>query len=308
MVFAKEVFIMMKKKLFKKGLSTVLLVVSAITLHAQQQLENTMSQYFHNRILLNPAYTGIDGNKLYALQNRSYLQFEGAPVMNSISGEVLFGKNSALGIQVLNDKSGALIRSIGAINYAYRVQVGEEKYIRLGVALAFNSDRLNAAMLRPASLSDPAVQANLTEQKMYDANFGIVYNSKKTDLFLSFNRIGNNLQSDWQIANLSYLNLGVSYSIFLDANEKIILKPISILHLYRSTWAVADFGFQLNFNQGINGMAIYQTSGNIKAGAGIKISGAAEANFYYHTNYQQANTFSQQFEIGLGVYLGGKKK
>lgn len=299
---------MMKKKIFKRGLITALLAVFALISYAQQQLENTISQYFHNRILLNPAYTGIDGNKLYALQNRSYLQFEGAPVMNSISGEVLFGQNSALGIQVLNDKSGALIRSIGALNYAYRIQLAEEKYIRLGIALAFNSDRLNAAMLRPNSLTDPAVQANLTAQKTYDANFGVVYNSAKTDLFLSFNRIGNNLQSEWQIANLSYLNIGASYAVFLDADEKIIFKPISILHLYRRTWAIADLGFHLNFNQGINCMAIYQTSGNIKAGAGINISGTAEANFFYHTNYQQANTFSQQFEIGLGVFLGGKRK
>jgi len=298
---------MMKKKLIREGFITAILVVSAISTYAQQQLENTISQYFHNRILLNPGYTGIEGNKIYALQNRSYLEFEGAPVMNSISGEVLFGKNSALGVQVLNDKSGALIRSIGALNYAYRVQVGESQYIRLGIALAFNSDRLNASLLRPASLSDPAVQANIEEQKLYDANFGLVYNSKNIDLFLSLNRIGNNIQSEWQIANLSYLNAGVAYSVYLDPNEKILFKPISLLHLYRRTWAVADFGFQLNFNQGINTMAVYQTSGNIKAGAGIKISGTAEANFFYHTNYQQANNFSQQFEIGLGLYLGGKK-
>ncbi len=298
---------MKKIKAIKNITLTAILTLLVLSSFAQLQLENTMSQYFHNRILLNPAYTGIDGNKIYALQNRSFLEFEGAPVMNSINAEILFGKNSAIGIQVLNDKSGALIRSIGGINYSYRVQISDEQFIRLGIALAFNSDRLNTSMLTSTALVDPAIQANLISQSGYDGNFGLVYNSKKLDLLLSFNRIGNNLQSDWQISNLSYLTTGIFYSTPLDAAEKIILKPMAMLHLYRRTWAVADFGFHLNFNKGINLMGIYQTTGNIKSGAGIKISGAAEANFYYNTNPQQSNAYSQQFELGLGLYLGKKK-
>jgi hypothetical protein len=54
-------------------------------------------------------------------------------------------------------------------------------------------------------------------------------------------------------------------------------------------------------------MAVYQSTGNIRAGAGIAMSNLGEANFFYNTNVKVANSASQQYEVGIGVYLKGKK-
>ncbi|MEN9686395.1 MAG: hypothetical protein RLZZ28_2181, partial [Bacteroidota bacterium] len=118
---------------YKKNIIAVLLAAGLLLqlqASAQQQMENSMSQYYQNRMLWNPGFTGGDGNKIYALQNRSWVGFDGAPIMTSFSGELLFGTNSAAGLQVLNDVTGILKRTFGIFSYAFRVKLSKEEQLR----------------------------------------------------------------------------------------------------------------------------------------------------------------------------------
>lgn len=171
----------------KIWLITCLLLLS-VSVQAQQQMENTMSQYFRNRILWNAAYTGIDGSKLYALQNRSWLGFEAAPVVTSFSGEFGFGKNSAAGLQVVTDRAGVIYRTMGALNYAYKIDLGKSQILRMGVSMSFEQDRLNNKAL-DGPTPDPAVVNNLNSKLRFDGGFGAVYQKDKLDIGLSFIRL-----------------------------------------------------------------------------------------------------------------------
>lgn len=295
------------KHIHKQIITTAIILLLAITgAEAQQQMENSMSQYFRNRMLWNAGYTGADGNRLYAMQNRSWAGFDGAPVMTSFSGEVNFGKNSAGGLQVLSDATGVLYRTYGVLNYAYRIQLGQEQSLRLGVALAFNGDRLNNKQL-DMSVPDPTIMNNINSKLQFDGNFGAVYQKGALDVAVAFYRIGDNLRnSSSNNANLSVGQVGVGYRLKLTADEKVQLKPLAMFRMYRETKSVLDIGAELGYHELLHVMAMYQSTGNIRAGAGLRKAGLGEANFFYNINTKVANNASQQYELGLAYYLNSK--
>lgn len=278
-------------------------------LHAQQQIENSMSQYFRNRILWNPGFTGIDGNKAFALQNRSWIGFDGAPVLTAFSGEVNFGNNSSAGLQVVSDVTGILYRTFGVFSYAYRIKFEEEKQLRIGISLSVAGDRLDNRYVDPAIAIDPLIANNMNQKAYYDGNLGLVYTAHDLTLSTTFFRIGETISGKENgDANLAYLKMGAYYDFHGDEDAKIHFKPMVMGRLYKATQSVFDLGAELTYNKLINAMMLYQTTGNIRTGAGLKIENWGEVNFFYNTNTKIANSNSQQYELSVGFHWGNKKQ
>jgi len=276
---------------------------------AQQQIENSMSQYFRNRMLWNAAFTGIDGNKLYAIQNRSWVGFEGAPITTNFSGELNFGQNSAGGLQISTDISGILYKTYGVLNYAYRIKFSQEQQLRIGLSFILSGERLNTRYIDQGGSVDPLIANSINQKVQYDGNIAGVYTNKKFTLGVSFYRLSDNLSTkSGGSADLAFAQLGASYDININGDEKVNLKPLAMLRLYRTTSSVADFGAQFEYNKLVNIMLVYQTTGNIRAGAGVQLKDLGEANFFYNTNNKVASGYSQQYELGIGFYLKGKKQ
>lgn len=272
-------------------------------LKAQQEAENTMSQYFNNRMLSNVGFTGADGNKISLIQNRSWIGFDGAPVLTSLSGEMNFGLNSAGGLNFMSDKSGVLIRTYGVVNYAYRIKLNEMQSLRLGASLSFHGDRLNDAYIASGGEYDPLIKENINRKLQYDGDFGMVYTRDKLELALSILRIGNNLRGNFDNANLAFAQLAAYYDFELGNESNINLKPMVMYRAYRSASGVFDLGMQFQYNKSMNVMAVYQSTGNIRAGAGFCKKGLGEANLFYNTNTKISNSASQQFEFSIIAYL-----
>lgn len=294
------------KKLFIVLLSVLFLQITA--LYAQQQIENSMSQYYRNRMLGNAAFTGANGNKVYVLQNNSWTDFEGAPRNINLSGELGFGKNSAIGIQFMSDKAGILNRSFGVLNYAYRVRFSGDEQLRLGVALSFSGDRLNAKYLEQGGGAiDPAIIASINNQLKFDGNFGMVYTRKRLTLSMALYRLGENLRNEKSYVNLATTQWSIDYNLPLDDRDLSSLKPMLLLRSFRGgTKAVADVGLQYSYHNLFQLTTIYQTTGNLRLGTGLVKDGLGEANFFYNSNIRMAHAGLQQYEFGIGVYL--KKK
>ena len=293
---------------YKNYLNITLLVImlasqTKVLQAQQQQMENTMSQYFRNRMLWNPAYTGVDGNKAYVLQNRSWVGFEGAPLITGISGEMNFGKNSSGGVEIISDATGILYRTYGVLNYGYRVKFSEHAALRLGVALAINGDRLNNKYIDGGAMADPLIAANINSKPQFDGNLGAVLQLNKLDIGVSFFSLGKSLRNEKFEANHPTSQVGLSFPIELDKSEKLKLKTIFMMRTYEAIDMVIDGGVQFSYNDLFHVMGVYQSAGNIRSGAGIRKSGLGELNFFYNTNIKIANISSQQYELGLGVYF-----
>lgn len=287
----------------------LMFVIGNQQLFAQQQIENSMSQYYRNKILMNPGFTGIDGNKGYALQNRSWVGFDGAPVLTAFTGEFNFGQNSSAGVQVISDVTGILYRTFGVFSYAYRIKFQEEKQLRIGISLSIAGDRLDSRFIDPSVAIDPLIANNINQKAYYDGNLGLVYTAKNLTLSGSFFRIGEVLNGKIQgDANLAYFKGAAFYDINGGTESKLQVKPMAMIRLFKATETVADLGLQFEYNQLVHAMLIYQTTGNIRTGAGLKIQQWGEANFFYNSNQKIANVNSQQYELGLGVFFGKKQR
>lgn len=281
----------------------VLMNFFTIQLNAQQELENTMSQYFRSRILSNAGFTGSDGNRVSLIQNRSWLGFDGAPVLTSLSGEYNFGLNSAGGVNFMSDKSGVLIRTYGLVNYAYHIKLDELQSLRLGASLSFHGDRLNDAYIASGGVYDATIKESINTKLQYDGNFGIVYKREKLELALSILQIGKNLRGDFNNANLAIAQFGAYYDIELQNASNLNLKPMVMYRMYRNAGSVFDLGMQLEYNKCINFMALYQNTGNIRAAAGFSKKDLGEVNLFYNTNTKISNASSQQFEFSIIAYF-----
>jgi type IX secretion system PorP/SprF family membrane protein len=290
------------KNLVKYITLTAVIIFMEMNANAQQQMENSMSQYFRNRTLWNAGFTGIDRAKIYAMQNRSWVGFDGAPVMTNISGELNFGENSSAGLQIMSDVTGLLYRTFGVLNYAYRVKLQEERQFRIGISLALSGDRLNSKYIDQGGAVDPLIMNNINSNAQFDGNLGIVYKSKKLAIGASFYRLKENFKSgNNNAANLAFAQLGGTYDIFFNNNEQVNLMPLLQLRFYRETKPVYDVGAQFEYKKLINFMAVYQSTGNIRTGTGFSLKKQVAFNFFYNTNIKVANASSQQYEIGLGL-------
>jgi len=297
----------------KKIVTIALTAMCTLILHeqvsAQMQMENSMSQYYHNKMLWNAGYTGADSSKLYVLQNRGWVGFDGAPIMTSVSGEFLFGRNSALGVHVISDLAGVLRRTFGVLSYAYRVKFSETNSLRLGIGLSVNSDRLDFKNVdASAAMSDPAVANNVNAKYVFDGNFGAVYRARNFDLGFSVFRINANRIGGNDIGNMSVAQIGGTYYFEVGEEGKTIVKPLAMMRFYRNTGNVLDLGFQSEYHGAFNFMLVYQTTGNLRFGAGLRKSGLGELNLFYNSNYKLVSAASQQYELGLGIYMKKKQK
>lgn len=287
----------------------ILIVVLVLTQYqqtiGQQRTENPMSQYFHNRSLLNPGFTGTDGNKIQAFQNRSWVGFDGAPVLTVLTGEFNFGKNAAIGGHIFSDKSGIVYRTTGLLNYSYRIKFKNEHELRLGIGFSVTSERLDLDMLEPGASVDPLIAANINGKPAYDGNFGMLYNAKQLSIWSSFFRISENLSNKSNLGNADLLMMksGIYYHINQDKVDQIQFKPLAMISLYKDFAPVFDFGTQIIVNKYVNAMFVYQTIGNVRAGAGLTLGDICEANIFYNSNNRQANMNAQQFEFGLTFKL-----
>lgn len=277
--------------------------------NAQQKFENTMSQYFHNRSLLNPAFTGMDGNKLQVIQNRSWIGFEGAPVLTVFTGEFNFGLNSSGGAHIFSDKSGIVYRTTGLLNYAYRIKLNQKNELKLGISFSVSSERLDNQMLDASIALDPLIAANINGKPNYDGNFGMLYTSNKLTIGTSFFRIGENLSKNaLGNADLILMKAGIYYHFNKDLSHKVQLKPLLMISLFRNLPAVLDAGAQIVLNKYLNAMVVYQSTGNIRSGAGLVAGDLGELNFFYNSNTGKASNNSQQYELGLRFNLSRNKQ
>jgi hypothetical protein len=133
----------------------------------------------------------------------------------------------------------------------------------------------------------------------------MVYQTKKITLGASLFRLQENLQNS-SVSNLATGQLAAYYNITISSDGKTNLNPVMMLRFYKNTTSVFDFGAQFDYNNLLNVMMVYQTSGNVRTGAGLRLKDIAALNLFYNTNIKVVNASSQQYEIGLGFNLNKK--
>jgi type IX secretion system PorP/SprF family membrane protein len=292
----------------KISVTLVMCFFSCIYTCAQQQTENSISQYFANPSLWNPAFAGVGGGKAFIFQNRSWVGFDGAPVITGLATDFNFGKNAAGGVQLISDVSGILYRTTAVLQYAYRVKFTEEKQLQLGIAATVLSDRLNFRSVDQQIANDPLLANSLNRTPQFDGSFGMAYQSNKLTFGASFFRLRENMSTNSiKPTNMALAQFSLQYTLTFGSEKAMQISPLLMTRLYKASDAIIDIGAQFSFAQYFHCMAVYQSVGNIRAGLGLKKATLGELNFFYNTNAKITTVSSQQYEIGLGIYFRTKK-
>src|SRR5688572_26007233 len=104
---------------------------------ALSQQDPQYSQYMFNTLVINPAYAGYkETNNISLLHRDQWSGFAGAPKTQSLIADGAFGidKKVGLGFSLVSDKAGLQRQTSAHANYAYRIPVGEDARLALGIS------------------------------------------------------------------------------------------------------------------------------------------------------------------------------
>ncbi|BAV06155.1 type IX secretion system membrane protein, PorP/SprF family [Filimonas lacunae] len=296
----------MKKQFI--GLTIVCSVLFAHSGKAQLYYNNAVAHYYRNNYLANPAYAGAHDNPfVYALANRSWIGFDGAPTLMQLTGDMGFGKNSAAGLQLTNDKSGVLRRTSAKVSYGYKIKLSGKEQIRLGFSLATYKQQLDgAAIIDGGAVDNGAKQFNQKGWQV-DGDFGAVYELKG----FSFSATGFNLRQ-WfpkvtgNDIDMETMNVMTSYAWKPEGNNEYEIKPLLSGRFFtKRSWILAA-GTQFTYDQTFHASAIWQNTGSICGTLGLLLKNFGELNLSYVSNNKQG--YGQQYEVGVGIGLKSKKE
>lgn len=142
-----------------------------VTAFAQQT--PMFTNYHFNALVFNPAYAGSNEHLSLNLSHRQqWLGFEGAPVTQTlIAHSPLKNERVGVGLALSNDKIGPGGSTDLAASYAYRLQVGARKKLKLSLGLQASvaNWRGNFSEIQVEHTDDPSFSQNLSR---WLPNFG----------------------------------------------------------------------------------------------------------------------------------------
>ncbi|MEQ9443267.1 MAG: type IX secretion system membrane protein PorP/SprF [Cyclobacteriaceae bacterium] len=152
-------------------ISVLLVCLGAFGFPALAQQEVMFTQYMHNEVSINPGYAGSDqvGN-ITGLYRNQWSGMPGAPKTFSLNAHAPTGLQDGkvgLGLSLLNDQIGIYeqFRFFGV--YSYRIELGDNKHLQLGLQAGVIHLQTGLTSLNPKNsndvnfISDPVSSVNL---------------------------------------------------------------------------------------------------------------------------------------------------
>jgi type IX secretion system PorP/SprF family membrane protein len=169
----------------KKWTLWLWMMMGALTCAAQQ--EPMYSQYMFNQLSINPAYAGKDGYFSSALLFRQqWTGINGAPTTQNL---VLHGPSAndrhGFGLSLYNDRIGVSNNSSVGLSYAFRIHLGENARLCLGLSGALTNYRADFGGVRtgsdihPGQLDDPSFTGRRINLWIPNAGTGVFFHTRR---------------------------------------------------------------------------------------------------------------------------------
>ena len=166
----------------KKIVYIVLLVLSTLFVHAQQESAFTFSNYHMN--VINPAYVGVDDEtNLTASIRKQWSGVQFAPETQAVSFGTTLGRNLGFGVSIMNDVTFVEKQTFVGLDLSYKLSLDRFSNLYFGIKAGGNSYNINLAGLETYNLiSDP----NLASISSFNPNIGIGLLYKMDNFYVSF--------------------------------------------------------------------------------------------------------------------------
>ncbi|HCA82608.1 MAG TPA: hypothetical protein DEP18_02395, partial [Flavobacteriales bacterium] len=161
----------MKKLLY----TSVLAAMVAVNAKAQQL--PLFSQYYYNKFLYNPAFTGTeDMGQAYLIHRSQWKDMPGSPVTYALTVDGPVKSNQiGLGMSLFNDQTDIFNRTGLYTSYSYRWKVNEDHHLTFGLSGGVIDNKIDFARVSARDVNDPLLYNENRRKITMDANFGVGY-------------------------------------------------------------------------------------------------------------------------------------
>ena len=283
---------MMKKILF-------ISITVLLTLPAFAQQESQFTNFMHNFLQLNPAYSGVREVPSFTLLHRNqWIGFDGAPVSQVLSfNSPFFNKRVGFGFTLFHRTAGITSNWSGTMAYSYDLRITKDFSMRLGLQGSFRYLGIDFAdpdvILRDAN--DPST-ANGNDKSRYTGNFGVGMFASYKQLFFGVsaphlfpNEIGfnaSNLITAEEKPHI-YAMAGFTFPV----SDKISLRPTVLTKYVKNAPFDADVNMSVLFGKEVTVGVSYRVGGS---GFGE----SADLLLFYQLNTKLGAGLAYDFSLG----------
>ncbi|MEM0996920.1 MAG: type IX secretion system membrane protein PorP/SprF [Bacteroidota bacterium] len=239
-----------------KRYTLIFLLLTVLGCGVYGQQDPMYSQYMFNHLALNPAYAGKDGFLSTTLIfRRQWAGIEGAPETASFALHAPSRNDRhGYGIQLYNDQIGVTRNTTVNLNYAFRIQLGENARLALGILGALTNYNANLNGVRtgsdidPSTGPDPAFVGNDINLLIPNAGAGIFFHTKRFYLGASAPRlIEQDLAEDETVSQaIQSRHYFATTGLVIGADNAAVKFRPSILAKYQPA-APLQFDFNAHF-------------------------------------------------------------
>jgi len=264
---------------------TVLAIILMAGLNkVQAQQDPLFSQYFWNKLIVNPAYAGSN-NVLNAtlIAREQWVGIEGRPSTQSFSIQSPLRKKAiSLGLDVTHDKLGPSESTSLNGNVAYRLQLTKNTKLAFGVKAGV--DLWKADLAGIGEVNDPLFMNNMSTVPLPNFGAGIWWDSKNHFVGLSVPRLlEQELAENSTLANYGtfkrhyYLMGGYVFTI----NPALKFKPTGLFRIEGSGVASYDFTANILFIEKLWAGLAFRSSESLGFNASYLVSDLFRVGYAY---------------------------
>lgn len=254
----------------KKALYLIALIGSAFAAQAQQDAMYT--HYAFNTLAVNPAYAGTrDALTITALNRAQWVGFEGAPVTQSLTLHTPFANHKmGAGLSVIHDQTGPVSNTLVTVDVAYRLKVGEQSTLALGLKGGLNVFQPDFTTLPLEDADDPKFTGGVSRQLKPNIGFGAYYFQPRFYTGISVPKI---------VEHAFLGGTGVAQRHFfwiagtvVDLSDRIALKPTTFLKVTPGAPLQLDVTTQMVFAQKFYAGLMLRTGDGYGVLAGVNLT------------------------------------
>lgn len=287
-----------------------------------QQLPQ-FSQYIFNGLHINPGYAGYKTEGYIQSTYRSqWVGLPGAPRTFTITADLSANEGTqGFGVSLMSDQIGPTKTTGGLLTYAYRLQVGRESFLSLGLSGGFSEYMIDGDLFEYINENDPNIPVGRERMVTPNMNSGLFWHNSKFYAGVSaFNMIGKGALERQDIS-LAYhdFHYYITAGAMFELNSNVQFKPsflikevkgaptnydLNAMFLFKERlWLGGSFRSNLNINneniqENINQRNAVAVLLEIFATDNIRIGYAYDHNLNVLQNYRH-----NSHEISVGYYL-----
>ncbi|WP_108245126.1 PorP/SprF family type IX secretion system membrane protein [Muricauda brasiliensis] len=293
----------LEQKSIKWYVCIFMLLTAIVGINAQQDPQYT--QYMYNTQVVNPAYAGSREVLSFGLLGRTqWVGFEGSPqtATFTVNSPIGLYKNMGLGLSIVHDRIDPQVESNVVVDYAYRVNVGLNTKLSMGLKAGLDILNIDYTLLNIYAENDQFFQNNIDNTILPQVGAGVYLNNEKFYAGISVpNFLNSKHFDDSDLQNVDANDIAVErLHYFLiagyvfDLNQNLKFKPATLVKYVSGAPLQWDLSANFLINEKFTLGASYRWSASISALAGFQITN----NFFAGFAYDYQSTKIEQFSNG----------